>query len=181
MARKASMKATLDVRIIGRDLPGSQFCDRAAVHVGIQRRKEVVFLVPGDAASAVFDLSVEVVETAPDGHAVGGGRAAGSGDAVGVDFRGPFVHGRKGERFLYLSWGELGSDGSFTMFRRAKLHLSVLDPGEVAKAARAGRRLEGTLHLTNAKGEPLAASIRPPRITWRFVSAHASARTRTPG
>ena len=40
-------------------------------------------------------------------------------DEGAIDFGGPFVHGRKGERFLYLSWGAVDPD--FEMFRRAKL------------------------------------------------------------
>ena len=42
----------------------------------------------------------------------------------GVDLRGPAVHGRKGERFLYLTWGDVGADDSFAMFRRAKLMIA---------------------------------------------------------
>ena len=38
-----------------------------------------------------------------------------------VDLRGPAVHGKKGERFLNLTWGDVGAGDSFAMFRRAKL------------------------------------------------------------
>ena len=46
----------------------------------------------------------------------------------GPDFRGPAVQGKRGERFLYLTWGDVGPDGEFEMFRRAKLMLDRVDP-----------------------------------------------------
>jgi hypothetical protein len=44
----------------------------------------------------------------------------------------PFVQGRPGARFVYLSWGGVGADGHRAMFRRAKL---MLAPGLIAAAA----------------------------------------------
>ncbi len=73
-------RVTAELRIVGRRLPGLRWMDRDSIHVGVQRQRpdEVVGLVPGDAAQAVFDLTVEVVT-----------------DEDGVDFRGPFVQGRR--------------------------------------------------------------------------------------
>lgn len=151
---KAALKACrtpVNLRIVGRDLPGRHFGDRDAVHVGIQRGTQVVELVPGDADVAVFSFSVDVVTTAEGGP----------------DFRGAFVHGRRGERFLYLSWGQVDASGRFDMFRRAKLHLSVLGEQDIARALRSGAVIEATLGLTDARGGPLCASVRPPTIRWR--------------
>jgi uncharacterized protein DUF5990 len=51
------------------------------------------------------------------------------------------------------------------MFRRAKLMLADV-PGDVlAKAATKGV-LVGRLGLTDAKGQPLCAAVRPPAIEW---------------
>ena len=80
-------------------------------------------------------------------------------------FAGPFVHGQRGDRFLYLSWGVLergGGEGrgTFTMFRRAKVHLDALDA-----AALEGAVVEGRLKMT-ADGGPVCASVRPPAIRW---------------
>jgi hypothetical protein len=113
-----------------------------SVHVGVQRGKEVVDLVRGDATQAVFEFDVAV-------------RAG--------KFSGPHVHGRAGERFIYLSWGEL-AHGTFHMFRRAKLHLSSID----AEACD-DRTVEGRLSLVDDRGLPLCASVRPPRIEWRIT------------
>jgi hypothetical protein len=69
---------TAQLRIVGRRLPGSSWSGRHGIHVGIQRGNDVVGLVIGDAADAVFDIDLDVVLGA-DGR---------------PDFRGPYVHGR---------------------------------------------------------------------------------------
>lgn len=142
------------VRIVGRNLPGRRCGDRDSIHVGVQRGAQVVGLTPGDAAEAIFDIAIDVV-------AAGGSIP---------DFRGPFAHGKRGERFLYLSWGQVEPDGRFAMFRRAKLHLSAVDPEEIAHALAAGSTIEGVLDLTDERGGPRCASVRPPRISWRVTS-----------
>jgi len=143
--------AILAVRVLGHDLPGLGFNEHRAVHLGVQRGSDVVDLVPGDAAKAVFDFSVRIVEVA----------------AGELDFRGPYVHGGRGARFTYLSWGDVVGDGVFLPFRRAKLHLSVIEPSLVRGAVDSGSRIEAELGLTDARGGPLCASVRPPRVTWR--------------
>ena len=134
------------IRIEGTDLPGST-CGPSPqrpdghhnIHVGVQRKQEVVDLVAGDADEAVFEFDVPVKNG---------------------KFGGPFIHGRDGQRFVYLSWGVV-EDGVFHMFRRAKLHVDHIDTG-----AADGHTVEGRLGLTDAKGHPLCASVRPPRIAW---------------
>ena len=65
----------------------------------------------------------------------------------GYDFRGPHVHGRVGERFVYVTWGDLAQDGSFHMFRRAKLQFDAVPPGVLDRATRT-ETLDATLNLT---------------------------------
>jgi Family of unknown function (DUF5990) len=77
------------------------------------------------------------------------------------------VQGKRGERFLYLSWGQLAPDGAFEMFRRAKLYLSALPEPVVTGAVRAGSGIEAVLDLTDERGSPLCAAVRPPRVQWR--------------
>lgn len=148
------------VRIDGRRLPGRR-CHPAGVnagyenvHVGVQRRGDVVELRPGDADRADWEFEVEVL-TRPDG---------------GRDVRGPFVHGRPGARFVYLSWGVVDAAGTFSMFRRAKLMFDGVDEATFAAAA-AGGRLTATLGLTLPDGTPVCAAIRPPRIVWSSESS----------
>ncbi|NMN98612.1 DUF5990 family protein [Antrihabitans stalactiti] len=132
------------IRIVGTELPGCKHDEYSNVHLGLQVRNEVVDRVRADVERAVFELDVNLVET-PDG----------------IDFRGPSVHGRRGERFLYLSWGNVEADGTWQMFRRAKLQLGAID-AELFSAP----VVVGALALTDECGAPRCASVRPPRIEW---------------
>jgi len=156
---KGGKSAVLSLRIRGVDLPGARFdCadgQAGTVHVGVQRGREVVGVVPGNAAEARWDVEVGIV-AAPDG---------------GIDFRGPYVHGKRGERFLYLSWGRIGTDGAFAMFRRAKLHLATIADEQLQGALQRGATLEARLRLTDGRGGPICASVRPPALQWRALTS----------
>ncbi len=149
--------ASVPMRIVGRRLPGSSWSGRQGIHIGVQHGTEVVGLVIGDAADAVFDIHLEVI-------------ADGNGEP---DFRGPYVHGRRGERFVYLSWGEVDDEGTFSMFRRLKLHLAPLLEQCSAEGVLAAKKIQAVLELTDTRGRPLAASVRPPWVTWRVTSSRA--------
>lgn len=139
------------VRIIGRRLPGLTWSGRNGIHLGVQRGSEVIGLVRGDEGEATFDIEVEL-------HV----------DADGFpDFRGPYVHGRRAERFVYLSWGEVNAEGAFAMFQRLKLPLAPLVDQHGVDAIRGSRRVHAFLELTDPKGRPVAASVRPPWVFWR--------------
>jgi hypothetical protein len=84
----------------------------------------------------------------------------------GVDFYGPYVQGRRGDRFVYLSWGTVDDDGTFAMFRRAKLMLDAVDPSVIAAARRPAAHLVGRLGLSGGDGSPRCAAVRPPGIDW---------------
>lgn len=77
---------------------------------------------------------------------------------TGTDLRGPFVHGRPGARFVYLSW-QREPDG---MFRRAKLMLDAI----ASEVLAAGGGLLATVGLAMPDGSPLCAAVRPPQIAW---------------
>jgi len=143
------------VVIEGFDLPGRTFCDADGgalgdVHVGVQIRREPHDLVPADAAGARWELDVDVV----------------AGPDASLDFRGPAVHGKRGDRFLYLTWGNLDSRGRFEMFRRAKLMLNRIDPGLVTAAEQEGRPVVGAVRLTDRRGAPRCARVDPPDLAW---------------
>jgi hypothetical protein len=74
------------------------------------------------------------------------------------DFAGPAVHGKKGERFFYLSWS---SDrfGHREMFRRIKVHLRDLTAAQVAKATKTGGTLVARVHAVGKDGGPACASV----------------------
>lgn len=128
--------------IEGYALPGARFESRQTgaldnVHVGIQLGKRASELIRADADSVRWEIEVTVVDR-PDG----------------VDFRGPAVQGRRGGRFVYLTWGNVDGDGGFDMFRRAKLMLDDLEP-----ALRQADSVTVRLGLSDAKGEPLCARV----------------------
>lgn len=143
------------MRIEARDLPGRSCAPADAparyenVHVGLQRGREPVELVPGDAPSATWDF--DMVTRPGDGA---------------IDVGGPFAQGRRGDRFIYLTWGTVDAEGDFAMFRRAKLHLADVDPGVLARAAAGEGRLVARLGLTDPCGNPVCARVRPPAVAW---------------
>jgi Family of unknown function (DUF5990) len=140
------------IRIEGSQLPGRDcapahnFPGYTNIHVGVQAKRrphEWLDLQPGDATEAVWTVDCRV---------------------DGTDVRGPYIHGRPGSRFIYLSWGSLDGD-VFTTFRRAKLMLADV-PAAVLDAAAVSGLLVGRLSLSDGKGQPLCASVRPPQIGW---------------
>ena len=141
--------------IEGHDLPGAEFVSDGVplhnVHVAVQVGKEPVGLVRGDAAAACWEVDVRAVV----------------GDDGTLDLRGPAVQGKKGDRFLYLTWGDVGTHGSFAMFRRAKLMVADIAPALLADAAQTDGVLVASLPLTDERGCPRCARVKPPVISWR--------------
>ena len=145
----------MKLTVIGTNLPGKTFCQPDGstlenVCVGIQEGRDAVGLLAGDADSARWETEIRAV-TADDGA---------------VDFRGPAVHGVRGERFVYLTWGNLAAGGTFTMFRRAKLMLNRIEPDVVSRAVADDRGLVCTVNLTDGRGGPRCARVDPPAISW---------------
>ena len=155
----------MEIHIVGHDLPGRDFsCDgseRDNVHVAVQVGKEPNGLVAGDAPDASWTIEVRPVET-PDG----------------LDLRGPAVHGRRGERFLYLTWGQVSSDGGFEMFRRAKLMIGDIDAGLLRDAAAAG----GTRAHGHRRPQRRArtSAVRTSQGAGRRLAAHRALTLGTP-
>jgi hypothetical protein len=147
------------IRIEGSELPGRPGSAQADalrlgnVHVGVQRKSEVVERFPADAEAVAWEF--EVTSREVDGL---------------LDVGGPYVHGRPGARFLYLSWGAVEGE-KFAMFRRAKLLFGDI-PTAMLRAAHEGEGgggLIAQLGLTDADGGPRCARVRPPEITWRLA------------
>ena len=148
----------MQVIITGVNLPGRVFCRPDGsplenVHVGVQLRRDPAQLVRADATEARWELDVDVVDK--DGL---------------LDFRGPAVQGKRGERFIYLTWGNVDATNGFEMFRRAKLMLDRIDPELMESAARDGR-LAATVDLTDDRGGPRCARVDPPALEWSVPPA----------
>ena len=141
--------------VVGVDLPGRTFCQPggarlADVHVAVQVRNQPQGLVPGDATEGRWHLDITTVID-DDGN---------------IDFRGPAVHGKRGERFMYLTWGNVDMDGTFRMFGRAKLMLNRIDEQPLRAALHKDVPLIATVHLTDERGAPRCARVDPPAISW---------------
>ena len=118
--------------------------------MGVQRKNkpdELMGQVSADVESVTWELEATPVPSAT------------------VDFRGPYISGPPGGRFVYLSWGVVEGPGSFEMFRRAKIMFDGI-PAETMTAAQESGVLVGRLGLTDPKGNPTCAAVRPPLIEW---------------
>jgi Family of unknown function (DUF5990) len=137
------------LQIVCHHLPGRSWhegeCRYDDVHVGIQLGNEPHDLVRADTESASWSVPIQVLSR--DGS---------------VDFRGPAVQGRRGDRFVYLTWGNAGADGSFAMFRRAKLMLSDVEP--LISDREDDARVVARIHLTDDGGGPRCARLCPPAL-----------------
>jgi hypothetical protein len=145
------------IRIEAHDLPG-RTCGPSPEHseghngieVGVQRKNkpgELMGQVRADVEFVTWELKATPV----------------SSDSS--DFRGPYISGPPGDRFIYLSWGIVEEPGSFEMFRRAKIMFDGI-PTEIMTAAQTSGVLTGRLGLTDHKGNPTCAAVRPPLIEW---------------
>lgn len=147
----------MHVTIVGFNPPGCLFkradgSPMVNVHVGIQIRSDPAEMVRADSAEARWKVDVDVVDR--DGK---------------IDFRGPVVQGKSGERFMYLTWGEVHPGNRFEMFRRAKLMLNRIDPETIASARKSGH-LWARIDLTDKDGGPRCARVDPPAIQWSVAA-----------
>lgn len=90
--------------------------------------------------------------------------------ATGFDLKGPYISGTPESRCIYLSWVMVDEGTEPTMFRRAKLVLSAIPPGVIRAALKTGS-LVGRVHLTDPRGNPVCAAVKPPVIEWSAASA----------
>jgi hypothetical protein len=105
---------------------------------------------PGNARKARWEVTVTVRGSADDGY----------------DFTGPAVGGDRSDRHLGLVWGDVPGDGTLRMFRGAKLRLADVPPGLITEAMRPGHHLVARVRLTDDKGNPVCARLRPSHLTW---------------
>ncbi len=145
------------IRIEANDLPGRS-CGPSperpgghhGIEVGVQRNNhpdELMGRVSADVDSVAWEIEANPVS------------------AAATDFRGAYISGPPGGRFIYLSWGVVEGPTNFEMFRRAKIMLDAVPPDVMRTSVESGV-LVGRLGLTDPKGNPICAAIRPPLIRW---------------
>lgn len=142
----------ITIEVVCRNLPGLSFEDAPGggpVHLGIQKRDEVIGAVPADLKQVIFRPTFKIGKQ-PDGT---------------PNFLGPFAKGTAQERFFYLSWGVVDDHGYLKMFRRAKIHLNHLTWEQVQNASLRDKPLKVIIDMTGQKGDPICGSIRSRQTT----------------
>jgi hypothetical protein len=149
------------IQVDGRNLPGIH-CNPSpdagpydTVHVGVGPRFAAEQLFPGDAPSTSWRFDINVIST----------------DDGSLDFRGPMVSGKRGDRFLYLNWFAVADGGELRPFRRAKVDLTAIDAALVRQAIDEDAELHCTVELTDAKGNPTCARFKAGMISWHLAHA----------
>ena len=137
--------------------PGVQF----AVQRG---RDELVDRQIAGAAELRFDVAVQV--------------RGGEGD---LDFRGPFVQGKRGDRFVYVNSSTLAGQAGTAWTRRAKVKLGSLTLEMVDRALRepAGV-LEARIAGRAKDGGPACATVPLLDGGWRVAATAPSSKTASP-
>lgn len=138
----------ITIEIMCTQLPAA---GQRCLHLGIQCDNEITECASTDAKRIVFKPIL---------------RARRSSDGS-VNFLGPFAQGPKTERFIYLNWVMAEEKkGRMDMIGRIKLHLNHITWAAVEKAVQSNRPIRVKLSLTNAKGTPVMASVRPDVAQW---------------
>jgi hypothetical protein len=135
-----------------RDLPGNCFESHTAVRLGVQRDRDVIDDVPGDAGDVTFAIPLRVTRNAKSGK---------------PNFLGPFAQGTPDDRFIYLNWGER-HHGVWEGFRRAKIKLGHLSWETVERVIKQGVPIEALIYMTDRSGGPLCASVADSNIAWKL-------------
>jgi Family of unknown function (DUF5990) len=144
---RATEEIEITLEIICTGLPGA---GPNSLHLGIQRDKVITEAASADSKRIVFKPTLRAQRNA-DGS---------------VNFLGPFAQGPKAERFVYLNWVTTNGAVLTSMVGRIKLHLNHIVWAAVEKAAAGNKPIRARLSLTNAKGNPVMASVRPGVAKW---------------
>lgn len=140
------------IEIVCTSLPGEEWNGDSPLHLGIQRDQEIIETASAGSSRVVF-RPVLRARSNTDGSA---------------NFLGPFAHGPRTERFIYLVWAVVQGKIPVKMVGRIKIHLNHIKWATVEKAAGAKKPIRVTLALTGAKGKPVMASVRPDVAKWEL-------------
>lgn len=143
-------KISLDIELECVDLPTQVPPGLNELRLGVQIGQAVEQDVPCPAEQVILRFPVQVALDPGEGT---------------LRFSGKAVHGPSGEKFLYLCWGEW-VDGEWQGNRRAKLPLGPVTRQMVEAALRSGQPLRARIHMTDARGQPVAASLKPGIYEW---------------
>ena len=142
----------ITIEVICTRLPGAQWQGRSTLHLGIQKEESVLESAPANLERIVFRPTFRVRRLADDS----------------ANFLGPFAHGPRAERFIYLNWSIIAGNVVTERPGRIKLHLNHITSTQVEKAVARRKPIKVTLALTNAKGNPVFASVRADAAKWEL-------------
>ncbi len=148
----AAEEHEIAIEIVCTSLPGIQWDNRGPVHLAIQKGEEVLEPSPANLERIVFRPDFRV-RRHTDGSA---------------NFLGPYAHGPRAERFIYLIWAIMNGDTPVAGVGRIKIQLNHLKWADVEKAASRKKPIRVSLELTNAKGKPVFASVRADAARWEL-------------
>jgi len=118
-------------------------------------RSELVAAIRSSGAPICFDFTARLVVAS---------------DNRNVDFRGPFVQGRPGSRFVYVNSGTYAGDQKSCWSRRAKVPLTGIAASLARKLqATAKACLEAVIHGTARDGGPACGSVPLLETKWRVT------------
>ncbi len=143
------MSELITIQLTCSDFPGLPFEGRAAIYLGIQFKQDVLDETPMTVQQKIFTIEVKAAE-GTDGR---------------PNFTGPYVFGKTGDKFLYLVWFMKTSMGD-ERFRRAKIKLNELSWEQINTVISKQSPLQAKIKLTDARGGPVCASLKPPYIQW---------------
>jgi Family of unknown function (DUF5990) len=142
----------ITIEVVCSRLPGLQYEGRAPMHLGIQHDKEIIEAAPADRSRIVFRPAFRVRKHS-DGSA---------------NFLGPFAHGPRDERFIYLNWVIVRNEVIVEQIGRIKLHLSEIEFKDVKRAVARKQPIKVALELTSEKNKPVFASVRADKAEWEM-------------
>ena len=148
----AEQEHVITIEVICTRLPGTEWGGRGPIHLGIQKREEFLEAAPANLERIVFRPEFRV-RRHTDGSA---------------NFLGPFAHGPRAERFIYLDWVIMEGTTPTALLGRIKLHLNHIEWTQVEKAAAQKKSIKVTLALTSTKGGPVFASVRADAAKWEL-------------
>lgn len=136
------------ITVICTNFPGRLFDGCDDLQVGWGQARTVIDAVPGDSIEARFTTELQARQ-----HSDGT-----------VDFRGPLVQGKVGERFLYLVWHH--ADAPQTPLRRIKIPLyTLINWGDLQSG-----QIMAHLQMSDHDGCPICATPKPPYLQWQVES-----------
>ncbi|WP_009476702.1 DUF5990 family protein [Rhodococcus sp. JVH1] len=109
---------------------------------------DLLGLHPGDATTAGWVLDCTATPT-----------------LTGLDLTGPYVQGRPGRAVRLPVVGDARCRRPIRHVPPGEVDVDAVDPA-IADAASAAGRITARLGLTDARGNPLCAAVRPPLVEW---------------